>query len=69
MNAFSPVTLPKPDPAAVKAVVETLTARFGNRAVTSKAVRDQHANTLTWLPIEAPDVVVYPQTTDRKSVV
>ncbi len=65
MNAFSPVTLPKPDPAAVKAVVETLTARFGNRAVTSKAVRDQHANTLTWLPIEAPDVVVYPQTTDE----
>ena len=40
MNAFSPVTLPKPDPAAVKAVVQTLTARFGNRAVTSKAVRD-----------------------------
>lgn len=65
MNAFTPVTLPKPDPAAVKTVVEALTARFGNRAVTSKAVREQHANTLTWLPIEAPDVVVYPQTTDE----
>jgi D-lactate dehydrogenase (cytochrome) len=65
MNAFSPVTLLKPDPAAVKAVVETLTARFGNRAVTSKAVREQHANTLTWLPVEAPDVVVYPQSTEE----
>lgn len=65
MNAFSPVTLPKPDPAAVTSVVEALTARFGNRAVTSKAVREQHANTLTWLPVEAPDVVVYPQSTDE----
>lgn len=65
MNAFSPVTLQKPDASAVHAVVEALTARFGNRAVTSKAVREQHANTLTWLPVEAPDVVVYPQTTEE----
>jgi D-lactate dehydrogenase (cytochrome) len=51
------------DPAAVKAVVAALAAQFGNRLVTSLAVREQHANTTTWIENEAPDAVVFPQTT------
>ena len=52
---------PKPDrtrgrdPAAVKAVLAALAAKFGNRLVTSQAVREQHANTTTWIANEPPD--------------
>ncbi|HEY5280049.1 MAG TPA: FAD-linked oxidase C-terminal domain-containing protein [Pseudolabrys sp.] len=44
--------------------IAALTAAFGNRVVTSQAVRQQHGNTLTWLPNEPPDAVVYPQGTE-----
>jgi D-lactate dehydrogenase (cytochrome) len=33
--------------------------------VTSLAVRQQHANTLTWVENQPPDIVVYPQTTEE----
>jgi D-lactate dehydrogenase (cytochrome) len=50
------------DPAAVAAVVRALSAKFGDRVVTSQAVREQHANTTTWIANEPPDAVVFPQT-------
>ena len=37
---------------------------FGNRLVTSQAVREQHGNTLTWIGNQPPDAVVFPQTTE-----
>jgi len=49
------------DPQAAAQVVAALTAAFGNRVVTSAAVREQHANTTTWIPNEPPDAVVFPQ--------
>src|SRR5947209_4033653 len=52
------------DPAAVNAVIAALAAKFGNRLVTSPAVREQHGNTTTWIPNEPPDAVVFPQDTD-----
>jgi D-lactate dehydrogenase (cytochrome) len=52
----------RPAPKAVEAVVSDLAARFGNRLATSLAVREQHANTTTWLPNQPPDAVVFPQT-------
>jgi D-lactate dehydrogenase (cytochrome) len=53
----------KCDPEAVEAVVRALAAKFGNRLVTSQAVREQHANTITWIENQPPDAVVYPQST------
>jgi D-lactate dehydrogenase (cytochrome) len=47
--------------AAVARVIAALSARFGNRLVTSDAVRSQHAHTLTWIDNQPPDAVVYPQ--------
>ena len=44
-----------------------LAARFGNRLVTSLAVREQHGHTLTWIPNQPPDAVVYPQSTEEVS--
>ena len=51
------------NPAAIAAAIAALTAAFGNRVVTSQAVREQHGNTLTWVPNQPPDAVVFPQTT------
>jgi D-lactate dehydrogenase (cytochrome) len=52
------------DRKAANAVVAALAAQFGNRLVTSQAVREQHANTTTWIENEPPDAVVFPQTTE-----
>jgi len=52
------------DPAAVAAAIAELTAAFANRVVTSQAVREQHGNTLTWVPNQPPDAVVFPQATE-----
>jgi len=49
--------------AGIKAAVAALTAAFGNRVVTSQAVREQHANTTTWVANQPPDAVVFPQNT------
>jgi len=51
------------NPAAIAAAITALTAAFGNRVVTSQAVREQHGTTLTWVPNQPPDVVIYPQST------
>ena len=41
--------LRRPEPQALASTLERLAARFGNRLVTSQAVRDQHSHTTTWL--------------------
>src|SRR5277367_5489382 len=44
-----------------------LAARFGNRLVTSEAVRMQHGHTLTWLAVAPPDAVIFAE--DREDVI
>ncbi|WP_315838490.1 FAD-binding oxidoreductase [Bradyrhizobium prioriisuperbiae] len=47
-----------------------MAARFGNRLVTSQAVREQHGHTTTWLANQPPDAVVMAQeTVDIQDVV
>src|SRR5436190_12435384 len=55
---------PARDAKAVGAAVRALTAKFGNKVVTSQAVRQQHANTTTWIANEPPDAVVYAGSTE-----
>ena len=52
------------NPKAVEAAIGALAAKFGNRLVTSQAVREQHGNILTWIENQPPDAVVFPQSTD-----
>ncbi|WP_413776383.1 FAD-binding oxidoreductase [Rhodopseudomonas sp. P2A-2r] len=60
----------RPEPAALATTIEALAARFGNRLVTSQAVREQHGHTTTWLPNQPPDAVVMAQeTADIQDVV
>jgi D-lactate dehydrogenase (cytochrome) len=69
MNAFEPIPRSRPDDAAMAAVAATLRERFGERAVTSEAVRRQHGHTLTWVENQPPDVVVFPESTDEAAEV
>src|SRR5215467_12904422 len=62
-QAEAPVSRERRDPEALAVTLEALAARFGNRLVTSQAVREQHGNTTTWVANEPPDAVVFPQTT------
>jgi D-lactate dehydrogenase (cytochrome) len=55
----------RPPVRALEAVLSGLAARFGNRLVTSPAVREQHGNTTTWLENQPPDAVLFPQATDE----
>src|SRR5205807_543703 len=59
-----PTAPPRRDPKAIEATVRALAARFGNRLVTSQAVRQQHGNTVTWIENQPPDAVVFPQSTE-----
>ncbi|SEG08607.1 FAD-binding oxidoreductase [Bosea lathyri] len=52
-----------PSPDAIAAVTRALAGSFGNRLVTSLAVRQQHGHTLTWIANQPPDAVVFPQNT------
>jgi D-lactate dehydrogenase (cytochrome) len=54
-----------PSPQAITALTQALAALFGNRLVTSLAVRQQHGHTLTWIPNQPPDAVVYPESTEE----
>lgn len=58
------------EPKSLASALEKLTARFGNRFVTSLAVREQHGHTTTWLTSQPPDGVVMAQeTADIQDVV
>jgi D-lactate dehydrogenase (cytochrome) len=45
-----------------QALLSALSTRFGDRFSLSQALREQHANTLTWLGCEPPDAVVFAET-------
>ncbi|HEY8380681.1 MAG TPA: FAD-linked oxidase C-terminal domain-containing protein [Microvirga sp.] len=69
MNAPHSAPRPRPSDATLATLTAELQTRFGNRAVTSTAVREQHGHTLTWIENQPPDVVVYPQTTEEVSAI
>jgi D-lactate dehydrogenase (cytochrome) len=50
---------------AAAAVITALAARYGNRLVTSQALRQQHGHTTTWIKNQPPDAVVFPQGADE----
>jgi D-lactate dehydrogenase (cytochrome) len=49
--------------AGIALALPILKARFGDRFVDSDAIRRQHGQQTTWLPVEPPDAVVFPVTT------
>jgi len=57
----------RPPQAEIDAAVGALAARFGNRLVTSMAVREQHGHNLSWTPNQPPDAVIFAQSTEDVS--
>lgn len=54
----------------IAAAVAILKQRFGERAQTGQAIREQHGHTTTYVPTQAPDIVIFAQTTqDAQDVV
>ena len=56
---------PRPTESDKEALFERLAARFGDRFSRSEALREQHANTLTWLKVQPPDAVLFAETTEE----
>lgn len=65
MNAPHSSTRSRPSATVIDGLAAELQRRYGNRAVTSTSVREQHGHTLTWIANQPPDIVVYPETTDE----
>ena len=71
MNEMTPLMrrATRPSPQTIETVTRALAAMFGNRLVTSQAVREQHGHTLTWTPNQPPDAVVFAQSTEDVSAI
>jgi len=54
---------------AAQAVISSLSSHFGDRLSTGLALREQHANTMTWLACEPPDAVVFVESTEEVQIV
>ena len=48
----------------VETVAVILKQRFGERFKTSQALREQHTHTMTYIPAQLPDAVVFAQSTE-----
>ncbi len=57
--AISDIAAVERNDAGIAAVVGILRQRFGERFLTGRDVRDQHAHTTTYIPRQAPDGVLY----------
>lgn len=58
MNSINAENVKRPEPERLASALKKLATRFSDRLVTSRAVREQHAHTTTWLPAQPPDAVV-----------
>jgi D-lactate dehydrogenase (cytochrome) len=65
MSVVEPEAPERPLPEAKRALLAKLSARFGNRFSTGSALREQHANTMTWIKCEPPDAVVFAESTQE----
>jgi len=49
----------------VETAIAILRQRFGDRLQTGEAIRRQHANTITWIPNQPPDAVIWVENTEE----
>jgi D-lactate dehydrogenase (cytochrome) len=61
-----PATASKDGPrGTVATAIGVLRQRFGDRLQTGEAIRRQHANTITWIPNQPPDAVIWVETAEE----
>jgi D-lactate dehydrogenase (cytochrome) len=49
----------------IRRAIDILAQRFGDRLSVARGIRYQHANITTWHPVEMPDAVLFPETTQE----
>jgi D-lactate dehydrogenase (cytochrome) len=49
----------------IAAVMGVLMSRFGERFQTGQSMREQHGHTTTYIPNQAPDAVVFPESAEE----
>jgi D-lactate dehydrogenase (cytochrome) len=69
MNAHADLRTARPDAREVADLVTRLTADYGERALTSRAIRDQHSHGEGLADSGLPDVVVYPHTNEEVAAI
>ena len=62
MSLQNVVALPR-NQEGIATAVAILKQHFGERAQTGQAIREQHGHTTTYVPTQAPDIVIFVQTT------
>jgi len=67
LAAVEAVAETRRNPKAVEAAIGALAARFGNRLVTSQAVREQHGKDASYHPCVPPDAVAFAQSIEEVS--
>ncbi|MEO8303367.1 MAG: FAD-linked oxidase C-terminal domain-containing protein [Betaproteobacteria bacterium] len=65
MSTHAELRFARPDARDVADLVTRLTADYGERALTSRAIRDQHSHGEGLADVGLPDVVVFPHTNDE----
>ena len=58
-------TIARPDPEAVSGLVQKLRGDYGERAVTTHAIREQHSHGEGLADAALPDVVVFPHSNEE----
>ena len=62
---LNPATGHNRGPADIAGAIAALRQHFGDRLQTGQAIREQHAHTLTWIPNQPPDAVIFAQSTEE----
>jgi D-lactate dehydrogenase (cytochrome) len=65
MTIRFPIEAPVRNGAGIARALPVLRQRFGDRFADSRAMRDQHGQTTTWLPHEPPDAVIFALSTEE----
>jgi D-lactate dehydrogenase (cytochrome) len=68
-NTLTDARLTRPDARTITDLVTRLTADYGERAVTTRAIRDQHSHGEGMADAALPDVVVFPQGNDEVAAI
>ena len=63
--ALSDLNTVERNEAGIATVLGILKQRFGERFQTGQSIREQHAHTTTYIPVQAPDGVVFPESTEE----
>jgi D-lactate dehydrogenase (cytochrome) len=67
MMALADLVKVERNEAGISLALDILRQRFGPRLQTGQSLREQHAHTTTYIPVQAPDAVIMPESTEEVS--